>query len=882
MFKNEYVLSVDLKRKQTAIVPTFVQNDTATLVFKIYDNGRPFDLTNFTKAEITTIRKDGQVVIGVGQIETTTNGHQVRYAYLGNEMKKEGFAHTSLTLFSGDTRVSIQPFKINVVGDIRDAIGASQEFGVLQELIVLVNDRVADINQAVTDAKDATTNTNTAISDANTAATNANTAATNADEKALLAQNASTEATTNADLANTSATNADEKATLAQEASILANTAATNANTAKDLANTATSKANVATALAESATTGANQAKTDATTAANNANIAKNNANQATLDADTATQNANEATSDTLLAKQQTEQAISNANTATINANNAASDTLAVKDDTLIAINNAETATQNANNSATNAQTIVDNTGSVGSFVLGKAYKKNNSVLDNGSTWIALINTQNNPLPILPITENTWWRLVAQRGIDGEGSVSSVNGTFPDVNGNVTIDLGDSITSVDGFAPDPNGNVVSHTNKDILDGLTDDAGQLKYNGTSLEKVTDSNSKLATKVDKVAGKQLSTEDFTTTEKTKLSGIATNANNYTHPATHPPSIIAQDASNRFMTDAEKTKLSGIATNANNYTHPANHSPSIITQDASNRFVTDTEKNTWNAKASTSVATTSANGLMSSSDKTKLNGIETGAQVNTITSVNDATGAITGLATDTSVDNKIGVLNDLGTAEKTNLVGAVNEVVNSIAVKANQADLDSTNAALGLKANQSDVNTINNTLSFKTDKTYVDQQISNIGSGSPKGTYATLSALQSAFPSGTIGIYLVLADGKWYYWNGSVWTAGGTYQSTGIADGAVSFIKRTSLGNSAFLTPSSLVETDMFKPYLQFDILNKKIVIPSESSVIVGNKYYRVISTVELPINKTLYPFTSRTCYCSIPQIQHSNYINYQTMH
>lgn len=32
---------------------------------------------------------------------------------------------------------------------------------------------------------------------------------------------------------------------------------------------------------------------------------------------------------------------------------------------------------------------------------------------------------------------------------------------------------------------------------------------------------------------------------------------------------------------------------------YTHPATHPASIITQDASNRFVTDTEKSTWNAK-------------------------------------------------------------------------------------------------------------------------------------------------------------------------------------------------------------------------------------------------------------------------------------------
>lgn len=38
-----------------------------------------------------------------------------------------------------------------------------------------------------------------------------------------------------------------------------------------------------------------------------------------------------------------------------------------------------------------------------------------------------------------------------------------------------------------------------------------------------------------KVDKVEGKQLSTEDYTTAEKTKLQGVAANANNYVHPTT-----------------------------------------------------------------------------------------------------------------------------------------------------------------------------------------------------------------------------------------------------------------------------------------------------------------------------------------------------------
>ena len=48
-------------------------------------------------------------------------------------------------------------------------------------------------------------------------------------------------------------------------------------------------------------------------------------------------------------------------------------------------------------------------------------------------------------------------------------------------------------------------------------------------------------KLADKVDREAGKGLSANDYTTAEKDKLKGIAAGANNYTHPSTHPASII-----------------------------------------------------------------------------------------------------------------------------------------------------------------------------------------------------------------------------------------------------------------------------------------------------------------------------------------------------
>jgi hypothetical protein len=57
--------------------------------------------------------------------------------------------------------------------------------------------------------------------------------------------------------------------------------------------------------------------------------------------------------------------------------------------------------------------------------------------------------------------------------------------------------------------------------------------------------------------------------------------------------------------FMSATDKTKLDGIAVGANNYVHPSTHSPSIIAQDANNRFVTDAEKVNWNAKVGAEVA-------------------------------------------------------------------------------------------------------------------------------------------------------------------------------------------------------------------------------------------------------------------------------------
>lgn len=198
-----------------------------------------------------------------------------------------------------------------------------------------------------------------------------------------------------------------------------------------------------------------------------------------------------------------------------------------------------------------------------------------------------------------------------------------------------------------------------------------------------------------------------------------GIPSQDTVYTHPATHSADIIVDGTTNKAYTATEKTKLSGIAENANNYSHPANHSPSIITQDANNRFVTDAEKSTWNGKADGDHAHTgvyepanatilkdadigvtvqgyNANTVVdanyvhtdnnyTTSEKNKLSGIETGATADQTASEVPYSNTTSGLTAttvqaaideiDTALDNLSADAVDISIADTGTLYDAVN---------------------------------------------------------------------------------------------------------------------------------------------------------------------------------------------------------------
>lgn len=150
-------------------------------------------------------------------------------------------------------------------------------------------------------------------------------------------------------------------------------------------------------------------------------------------------------------------------------------------------------------------------------------------------------------------------------------------------------------------------------------------------------------------------------MSTADKTKLDGIATGANNYSHPTTsgnkHIPSggssgqilrwgadgtavwgadnnttySAATTSTAGLMSAADKTKLNGIATSANNYSLPTASASTlggikVGTNLSISSGVLSAVNTTYSA------ATTSAAGLMSAADKTKLNNITYGRKANT----------------------------------------------------------------------------------------------------------------------------------------------------------------------------------------------------------------------------------------------------------
>ena len=437
----------------------------------------------------------------------------------------------------------------------------------------VVNDCVQATNAAIAATSDADTaleNIATAIENANTATASATTAAadaTNAIASATSAATLASSAASSASGAATSATNAAASAANAaadaRAAESSATTAASNANTKASLAATAANNAEAAIAAAQIATTNANTARDAANTATTNANAARDAANTATANANTARDAANAAASLATTATNTANSRISDMNARLSEANTAISDANTATTNANAARDAANTATNRANSAAAAIESVT-----ASSFDL--PYTASASVTiqtdpGDGHKNFYFGLRQGNPGPGFMIKGDAYDTLS-----DLETDISN-----PDIGdcynvgldapyhiyrwtGTVWEDQGLLVNSLVAITPEEvafiqnGGTITPEPNKALgVSGLT-------YMLTTLEQ-----NLLNTKVDKVTGKGLSTNDFTTAYKDAVDALQTDVSAL--QSGKVDKVTGKGLSTNDFTDAYKNKLDGIASGA-----------------------------------------------------------------------------------------------------------------------------------------------------------------------------------------------------------------------------------------------------------------------------------------------------------------------------
>ena len=244
-----------------------------------------------------------------------------------------------------------------------------------------------------------------------------------------------------------------------------------------------------------------------------------------------------------------------------------------------------------------------------GSYLSSETYYRNSEYIDVveylGSNYCISSNYDyvTNVLP----TNATYWNIYTSKGADGVGA-GNVYGT------NITTVNTSTQYAIKPTTPLPS-NQENGTLSFVLEpveGASDPNKLDKDFSTFVEKISisandllviqDSESTstpkankkvkadtlLNNKVDKVTGKGLSTNDYTTAEKTKLAGIANNANNYVLPNASTAQVggiqIATDAEITTGTNTTKavtpTQLKALANVANSHIASQNN-PHTVTK-------------------------------------------------------------------------------------------------------------------------------------------------------------------------------------------------------------------------------------------------------------------------------------------------------------
>lgn len=246
----------------------------------------------------------------------------------------------------------------------------------------------------------------------------------------------------------------------------------------------------------------------------------------------------------------------------------------------------------------------------------------------------------------------------ANVAVKGLGSAAYTASTAYDASGTAQTKADAALASANAYTDTAISNLINSA-PTTLDTLGEIATAMEENADVVSALEDA---IGTKVDKVSGKGLSTNDYTTTEKNKLAGIASgaqvNQNAFSNVKVGDTTIAADtttdtltliagsnitltpDATGDSVTIAAKDTtyslssfgVTATATELNKMDGVTATTTELNYVDG----VTSNIQTQLDSKAASghshSTATTSANGFMSSSDKSKLDGIASGANAYT----------------------------------------------------------------------------------------------------------------------------------------------------------------------------------------------------------------------------------------------------------
>lgn len=207
-------------------------------------------------------------------------------------------------------------------------------------------------------------------------------------------------------------------------------------------------------------------------------------------------------------------------------------------------------------------------------------------------------------------------------------------------------------TKLDGIAT---GATANATNAQLRDRSTHTGEQ------AISTITGLQTALNSKVDKVTGMGLSQESFTTSEKNKLAGLESSKfkGEFISLAALQSALPTTEVGSYAYVDQ------GVGQEVVKYIWDSTDTRWVLQQGESAVLTPADVKSLYEANANTNAFT--------DAEKTKLSGIQTGAQVNTVTSVAGKTGAVTLVKGDVglgNVDNTSDASKPISTATQTAL--------------------------------------------------------------------------------------------------------------------------------------------------------------------------------------------------------------------